>query len=461
MASGSKLTSVLLPAAVAAAIGMVPAMLVAAAMIDTARQGFDEQLSGAEATINAIEARLASVEARAPEVNRQDLEALGGELAVLRTRYEQAADGEADTPSRRELEALAAALADLQRAGAGKDALAAVDARVQALARRFDEVPQAAQVAELRQQVEAASAALLGLRDDVAAASAGVAALRAEPAAADPIPGLVRDLQGRIEALERRLGDGMTRAGDVAENGAGALPAGAPETPLLARLDAVEQRIGTLPDAARVDRLQSDVATVSDLVAGLARSQPEPAVLDTLSAKVASIEERVGQWPQAAAVTALVGDVDALSRQIEALQRRQPDPAAIERLTALVEELRQRPAAAAEREPPRLLGQLYFEPASAEVSDADLAAVLATMDGLQGQIGQITIVGFTDSIGSPAANQALSQRRSAAVRQALLRHGIRPEMIVSIDGLGEYGPPVDTDDGIQLRENRTVLVYGY
>ena len=46
MASGSKFSSVLLPAAVAAAIGMVPAMLVAAAMIDSARQGFHQPRAG-------------------------------------------------------------------------------------------------------------------------------------------------------------------------------------------------------------------------------------------------------------------------------------------------------------------------------------------------------------------------------------------------------------------------------
>jgi len=460
MASGSKFSSVLLPAAVAAAIGMVPAMLVAAAMIDSARQGFDQQLSGTAAAIDAMGARLVSIEARQHEVSRQELEALGGQLAVLQTRYEQAAGATVDTPSGAELSALSDSLAELQRAGASKDAVEAVGARVQALADRVDDLPQAAEIAALRGDVESLSARLPGLQGEVAQASAAIVALRAEPAEADPTPELVQELQGRIAALERHIGQAPTASGEAAASGPGARPA-APVAPLLARLDAVEQRLGALPDAAGVARLQSDVAAVSGLVAGLTRERPQSAALDALTAKVASIEQQVGEGPQPAAVTGLLGDMATLSRQLEELRRQQPDPAAIERLTALVEDLRQRPAATAERRAPKLLGQLYFEPASTAVSDADLSAVLATMDGLQDQIGQITIVGFADSIGSPAANQALSQRRSAAVRQALLRHGIRPEMIVSIDGLGEDGPPVDTDDGVQLRENRTVLIYGY
>ncbi len=461
MASGSKFSSVLLPAAVAAAIGMVPAMLVAAAMIDSARQGFDQQLSGTAAAIDAMGARLVSIEARQHEVSRQELEALGGQLAVLQTRYEQAAGATVDTPSGAELSALSDSLAELQRAGASKDAVEAVGARVQALADRVDDLPQAAEIAALRGDVESLSARLPGLQGEVAQASAAIVALRAEPAEVDPTPELVQELQGRIAALERHIGQAPTASGEAAASGPGARPAAAPVAPLLARLDAVEQRLGALPDAAGVARLQSDVAAVSGLVAGLTRERPQSAALDALTAKVASIEQQVGEGPQPATVTGLLGDMATLSRQLEELRRQQPDPAAIERLTALVEDLRQRPAATAERRAPKLLGQLYFEPASTAVSEADLSAVLTTMDGLQDQIGQITIVGFADSIGSPAANQALSQRRSAAVRQALLRHGIRPEMIVSIDGLGEDGPPVDTDDGVQLRENRTVLIYGY
>lgn len=68
------------------------------------------------------------------------------------------------------------------------------------------------------------------------------------------------------------------------------------------------------------------------------------------------------------------------------------------------------------------------------------------------------VEGHTDSKGSDAYNQALSERRAAAVRDALIRdHGINPSRITA-QGFGESRPVAtnDTDEG--RAQNRRVMV---
>lgn len=52
---------------------------------------------------------------------------------------------------------------------------------------------------------------------------------------------------------------------------------------------------------------------------------------------------------------------------------------------------------------------------------------------------RITVVGYTDSIGSEAYNQKLSERRAAAVKDYLISQGIDPNRISS-EGRGESEP---------------------
>jgi len=68
---------------------------------------------------------------------------------------------------------------------------------------------------------------------------------------------------------------------------------------------------------------------------------------------------------------------------------------------------------------------------------------------------KIELAGHTDSVGSDAYNQDLSEDRADAVRQYLIRKGVDPSKIVS-KGYGEQEPVAtnDTDEGRQ--ENRRV-----
>ena len=69
----------------------------------------------------------------------------------------------------------------------------------------------------------------------------------------------------------------------------------------------------------------------------------------------------------------------------------------------------------------------------------------------------VTIVGHTDSAGSTAANQRLSERRAAAVRNALVREGI-PAAKISATGTGEAELTVRTGDGVKEPQNRRATI---
>jgi outer membrane protein OmpA-like peptidoglycan-associated protein len=72
---------------------------------------------------------------------------------------------------------------------------------------------------------------------------------------------------------------------------------------------------------------------------------------------------------------------------------------------------------------------------------------------------KIVIEGFTDNSGSLQANQRLSERRAAAVREALVREGIEPGRIVA-RGLGAAYPIASNDNtgGRQLNRRVEILI---
>jgi outer membrane protein OmpA-like peptidoglycan-associated protein len=69
--------------------------------------------------------------------------------------------------------------------------------------------------------------------------------------------------------------------------------------------------------------------------------------------------------------------------------------------------------------------------------------------------GRVVIEGHTDSMGSDAANQALSEQRAAAVESALLQRGVSGSQIHSI-GKGESIPLAGNDTASGRQANRRV-----
>ena len=60
---------------------------------------------------------------------------------------------------------------------------------------------------------------------------------------------------------------------------------------------------------------------------------------------------------------------------------------------------------------------------------------------------RILVSGFTDTVGSPDANRALSERRARAVAGALVDLGMDPDRL-DVEGLGEDDVAVATADGV-------------
>ena len=92
-----------------------------------------------------------------------------------------------------------------------------------------------------------------------------------------------------------------------------------------------------------------------------------------------------------------------------------------------------------------------LKPAATEALDG-LLALLARYAA-----APVLIEGHTDSVGTPQANQVLSERRAAAVRQWLVDHGV-PGARLTTRGRGQTAPVAsnDTPDGRQ--KNRRVEI---
>jgi len=91
----------------------------------------------------------------------------------------------------------------------------------------------------------------------------------------------------------------------------------------------------------------------------------------------------------------------------------------------------------------------------AEAVLASLARALSSQD-LAGY--RFRIEGHTDSVGDHASNQALSERRAAAVREFLIaKFGVSPQRIEAV-GLGETQLLVPTPDETPNARNRRVQV---
>jgi outer membrane protein OmpA-like peptidoglycan-associated protein len=70
---------------------------------------------------------------------------------------------------------------------------------------------------------------------------------------------------------------------------------------------------------------------------------------------------------------------------------------------------------------------------------------------------KISLVGFTDSIGKPGYNQKLSERRAAAVKDYLVKHGVEASRIET-SGRGENDPVADNKTDKGRAENRRVEI---
>lgn len=103
-------------------------------------------------------------------------------------------------------------------------------------------------------------------------------------------------------------------------------------------------------------------------------------------------------------------------------------------------------------------GDVLFALDRAELKPSGMHAVQTLADFLKENPERHVIVeGYTDSTGSEAYNQRLSERRADAVTTALVRMGVDPRRIVS-RGYGEQYPVASNDTPTNRALNRRVEV---
>ncbi|WP_316014789.1 OmpA family protein [Roseobacter sp. HKCCA0434] len=94
---------------------------------------------------------------------------------------------------------------------------------------------------------------------------------------------------------------------------------------------------------------------------------------------------------------------------------------------------------------------------------ADLTAegqqTVADASGTANAIGanSVSVVGHTDTVGSVAYNQALSEARAATVVGAMIGNGVNPA-IITASGRSELDLAVPTADGVREPRNRRVEI---
>jgi outer membrane protein OmpA-like peptidoglycan-associated protein len=104
------------------------------------------------------------------------------------------------------------------------------------------------------------------------------------------------------------------------------------------------------------------------------------------------------------------------------------------------------------------LGDVLFDSGQSRLVPASAVAVARLSAAMQRDTTlKAVIEGYTDSVGSAAANVDLSERRATAVLHALLSAGVRPEQLSAL-GYGEANPAADNATAVGRQLNRRVEI---
>lgn len=292
----------------------------------------------------------------------------------------------------------------------------------------------------------AASAPIVAAQDPGTSLSQRLVALDADPATASVAA--YERLQARqaIEALSAARGKARADAQYVAER----------------RVEVAEVVARTEVIQREVDRLERERAELlveaSRQDAARARAEADRLRLEAQ----AQAEEAARLRQQAAAADAAMADIEGALSGIEGAQAARRD-AARDRELALArkeaELVAGRPLPASRREARgevfTLAGDAFASGAATltEGARATVAAVGAYLQALPGS--RVRVEGHTDSQGAAAANQALSERRAGAVRDALRAAGVEAGRI-EVAGLGASRPLADNATAAGRARNRRV-----
>jgi outer membrane protein OmpA-like peptidoglycan-associated protein len=101
---------------------------------------------------------------------------------------------------------------------------------------------------------------------------------------------------------------------------------------------------------------------------------------------------------------------------------------------------------------------VYFD-GGGEVLTADSAAEMATIkrEIAERPASEVMVIGHTDTVGGLEANDKLSLKRAAAVREILVAAGVPPQKIETA-GRGEREPLLTSGDEVAEPRNRRVEI---
>lgn len=104
-------------------------------------------------------------------------------------------------------------------------------------------------------------------------------------------------------------------------------------------------------------------------------------------------------------------------------------------------------------------GNVLFAFDKSDLTPAAKSQLDALMDKLRNtDVVSIKVIGHTDSKGTDAYNQALSERRASSVAAYLLSQGLAPEKLTS-EGRGEREPIADNETEEGRAQNRRVELH--
>ena len=218
-----------------------------------------------------------------------------------------------------------------------------------------------------------------------------------------------------------------------------------------AELAAAEAEIQSAEAERRAVQLEARTAE-----AEAAQRRAQRATAEAEAARAAAAAERAEA--ETARAQAERARREANQARTEAEQARADAEAALRRAQELANRVSELEAAQTERGLVLTLGDVLFDVGKAELKPGGLRAVdeLATFLGEYPQ-RVVLVEGFTDSSGSDATNEALSQRRADAVRTALLARGVASSR-VQTRGYGESYPKASNDTAAGRQLNRRVEV---
>ncbi|MHC8370602.1 OmpA family protein [Pseudomonas sp. MDT1-85] len=101
-----------------------------------------------------------------------------------------------------------------------------------------------------------------------------------------------------------------------------------------------------------------------------------------------------------------------------------------------------------------------FDSAKLTPADKDVLNTIATRLKQESSSAQLTVTGHTDSVGSDAYNQKLSDRRAHSVVEYLISQGVPRSSFVSVTGAGESQPVADnkTADGRSMNRRTEIKI---